>query len=323
MKRIGILVLVAFALSLFSVSAAFAKRDEEFNKALRYYSAKKYHEAAKTLEGYVAQKPDPAAYYLMGYALYKLKKFDEANKHFEEAYAIDPEFSLEKAGLLPKKAPVQAAAKAPAETQKEQPAAKTETGEAQQAAKPAETPAASQKPAEPAKPGAAPQPAPQAVQTPAPAPAPAQQAAPQPKPSFPAAKPGMPPGAGGIMAIVAGFMMIVLIVGVVLYVFVTLCIFLIAKKLDVPAPWTAFVPVVNLWTIVMCAGKPGWWVVLFLIPIVSVIVSIYLWMCIAENLGRNKLLGLLMLVPIVNLIFLGMLAFSKSEGSGMQIEEAA
>jgi hypothetical protein len=37
-------------------------------------------------------------------------------------------------------------------------------------------------------------------------------------------------------------------------------------------------------------------------------------MCISENLGKNKWLGLLMLVPIVNFVWLGILAFSKLEG---------
>ena len=38
-------------------------------------------------------------------------------------------------------------------------------------------------------------------------------------------------------------------------------------------------------------------------------------MCISENLGKDKWLGLLMLVPIANLIYLGILAFSKQDSS--------
>jgi uncharacterized membrane protein YoaK (UPF0700 family) len=90
--------------------------------------------------------------------------------------------------------------------------------------------------------------------------------------------------------------------------------FLIAKKLDVPAPWIAWIPIIQIWTVVASAGKPWWWILLLLVPIVNIIVGIYLWVCITENLGRNKWLGLLMLVPIVNFVFLGILAFSKTEG---------
>jgi hypothetical protein len=34
-------------------------------------------------------------------------------------------------------------------------------------------------------------------------------------------------------------------------------------------------------------------------------------MSVSENLGKERLLGLLMIVPIVNLIFMGYLAFSE------------
>jgi hypothetical protein len=111
-------------------------------------------------------------------------------------------------------------------------------------------------------------------------------------------------------------MIIYLVIAIASYIYTSLCLFLIAKKLDVPAPWTAWVPLIQVWTFVTAAGKPWWWILLLLVPIVSIIAGIYLWVCITENLGRNKWLGLLMLVPIVNLVFLGMLAFSKSEGAG-------
>ena len=48
------------------------------------------------------KNPTPSAYYLLGYSLYKLGKFEEANEYFKEAYLLDPDFSLEKAGLIKK-----------------------------------------------------------------------------------------------------------------------------------------------------------------------------------------------------------------------------
>ena len=119
--------------------------------------------------------------------------------------------------------------------------------------------------------------------------------------------------AAGVMAFVMGFLMIIILMVVVLYVYFSLCLFLIAKKLNVPSPWTAWVPIVNIWTLVQAAGKPGWWVILFFIPFVSFFVIVYIWMCITENLGRNKWLGLLLLIPLIGLVFMGVLAFSKQE----------
>jgi hypothetical protein len=129
---------------------------------------------------------------------------------------------------------------------------------------------------------------------------------------------------GNIAAMLSG---VVLLIGLAVYIFVALCLYLIAKKTGVPHPWMAWIPVVNLWTFVAAAGREWWWLaiiaclsVLSLMPGIGIIFSllsmaaiIYLWICITENLGKNKWLGLLMLVPIVNLIFPAILAFSKQE----------
>ncbi len=119
--------------------------------------------------------------------------------------------------------------------------------------------------------------------------------------------------AAGIMAFVMAFFMIIVALFIVIYLYFSLCLFLIAKKLNVPYPWTAWVPVVNIWTLLQAAGKPCWWVLLFFIPFVGIIASAYVWMCIVENLGRNKWLGLLLLIPLIGLIYIGVLAFSKQE----------
>ncbi len=131
-------------------------------------------------------------------------------------------------------------------------------------------------------------------------------------PAFPAFPKGAPPEM--LAAMLAGFMTVFLFAGAILYLYSALCLFLIAKKLDVPAAWTAWIPIIQVWAFFQSAGKSLAWILLFFIPIVNVIVSVYLWMCIAENLGKNKWLGLLTLVPIANLILPAILAFSKREG---------
>ncbi len=117
----------------------------------------------------------------------------------------------------------------------------------------------------------------------------------------------------GMVAFVLAFFTVFLVLLAIMYVYFSLCLYLIAKKLNVPSPWIAWVPIANIWTLLQSAGKPCWWVLLFFIPFVSIIVVAYVWMCIVENLGRNKWLGLLMLVPVINLIYIGVLAFSKQE----------
>ena len=100
MKKTGLII--ALLLLFAAVSGAAVLDDKEFRAGLRHYNNKNYKAAVMQFKEYVDKKPDPAAYYLLGYSLYKLGRFSEADEYFSEAYFIDPEFSLEKAGLIKK-----------------------------------------------------------------------------------------------------------------------------------------------------------------------------------------------------------------------------
>ena len=100
MKKLGLII--ALFLLFSAVSYGAVPNDSEFRKGLKFYNSKNYKAAAEQLKEYVNKKPDPTGYYLIGYSLYKLGKFSEANEYFSQAYLIDPEFSLEKAGLIEK-----------------------------------------------------------------------------------------------------------------------------------------------------------------------------------------------------------------------------
>ena len=325
MKKVALIVALFMVFAVISGEAAL-QDDKEFRAGLKNYNSKNYKEAVKHFKEYTAKKPDPAAYYLIGYSLYKLGKFSEADDYFKEAFFVDPDFSLEKAGLIRNvqhdtivRGPVAPPQRSPEPESKASGPALTVTPPAtpEQTA-PVEQ---MQKGQEPAVPPSA---------TPIPS-APGQQLSPlpqtpQPTPAFPpmpAPKKQMPKAVGpaALVGVIAALGMFFFVIAIAFYVYYCLCMFLIAKKLDVPAPWTAWIPIVQVWTFVASAGKPAWWIILLIVPIVNFFVIAYLWMCIAENLGKNKWLGLLMLLPIVNMIFLGILAFSKSESIGYSAGE--
>jgi len=321
MKKVVFIITVFLVLGLTDI--LFAETNTEYDSAVQFYNAGKYKEAINLLKIYVAKRPEPSAYYRIGYALYKLKQFNEANKYFEMTYLIAPTFSPQLVGLpeLPKemKKAAKPRRKAPlkqvpsAESEGKQPGIKPEPLSEKQPSKEAQPPKTQMPAVTPeVKP---PLPEPQKVEPPSP---PAPITLPSPPTEFPpppmGEMPGPPPGL--FSGLFAGFMIIYLVIAIASYIYTSLCLFLIAKKLDVPAPWTAWVPLIQVWTFVTAAGKPWWWILLLLVPIVSIIAGIYLWVCITENLGRNKWLGLLMLVPIVNFVFMGILAFSKSEAGG-------
>jgi hypothetical protein len=305
MKKITFIFIMFFALFVVVSDTIIANIDTEYDKALKYYNSGKYKEAVTLFKEYVKKNPKPSAYYRIGYALYELGKYDEATDYFKEAYLIDPTFSPELVappGNLPEEATKQVSLikkpSIPPGTEKQQATKQESTPEKQL---PGQTqPQKTQEPKVTPEQGA-PLPEPQKIE-------PQQRVLPPVvMPTFPKPAKGMPSAFPGLLSgLMAGLGMVFLVIGIAVYLYSCLCIFIIA--------------LVQLWTIVSSAGKPGWWVILFIIPIVGIIVYIYLWICITENLGKNKWLGLLMLLPIINLIFMGMLAFTRTETKGGPLE---
>lgn len=317
MRKNAFLIVLFITLFAFS-TALYAEVDPDFAEGLKNYNTKKYEKAIEHFKEYLKKKPDPAANYLIGYSLYKLKKFDEAEDFFNEAFLLDPDFSLEKVGLIHKvsEGQIQEVAKPSAEQTapaQKQPEPKKETVKEAQPQKPEAAKVAPEKKAvkpEPQKAG------PKKVEPKVVEPQKVEPPAFPSAPATPEVFPGPKVSPGILTAIAAGFGLIFFAIIIAFYVYFSLCLYLIAKKLNVSAPWTAWIPIVNIWTFVTSAGKPWWWIILLFIPLVGTILGIYLWMCITENLGKNKWLGLLILVPIANLVWIGVLAFSKSEQPG-------
>jgi len=117
----------------------------------------------------------------------------------------------------------------------------------------------------------------------------------------------------GLIAAVMAFLGIILLAGLAIYVFCSLCLQLIAKKTGTEPAWLAWIPVANLFLSCKIGGLSYLWLLAFLVPFVNVLVSIYIWYRISEARGKSGWLALLMLVPVANFVFMGYLAFSRSE----------
>lgn len=94
------------------------------------------------------------------------------------------------------------------------------------------------------------------------------------------------------------------------YAYVAFCIQTIAKRTNTKDPWMAWVPILNIYLLCKIAGKPGWWLILFIIPLVNIVISIIVWMRISEALKKPGWLGILTIFPLINLVIWGYLAFS-------------
>ena len=99
-------------------------------------------------------------------------------------------------------------------------------------------------------------------------------------------------------------------INIAIYAFTAFCLQTLARKTDIEHGWLAWIPIANIYIMCKIAGKPGWWTILFFIPIVNIVFLVIVWMGMAEARDKNKWLGFLAIVPVGNLIFLGYLAFS-------------
>ena len=109
------------------------------------------------------------------------------------------------------------------------------------------------------------------------------------------------------------------IIGIIYLAFIILMIVSMWKiftKAGEPG-WAAIVPIYNAIVFLKIAGKPGWWFILLLIPIVGLVVAILSLVSFAERFGKGAgyVIGLL----ILPFIFFPMLAFGDAKYLGPKV----
>jgi len=55
--------------------------------------------------------------------------------------------------------------------------------------------------------------------------------------------------------------------------------------------WACIVPIYNVYVLCKIAGRPGWWVLLYFIPIVSLVIAIIVCIDIAKAFGQGAAFG--------------------------------
>ena len=102
---------------------------------------------------------------------------------------------------------------------------------------------------------------------------------------------------------------------IALYAYFAVAIQTMAKKTGTKNDWMAWVPILNMYLLLKIGGKPGWWLILMLIPIVNIVIMIMMWMAAAEKMKKPSWIGILIIVPFVNFIVPGYLAFADGEST--------
>ncbi|HEX5416565.1 MAG TPA: DUF5684 domain-containing protein [Chloroflexota bacterium] len=79
--------------------------------------------------------------------------------------------------------------------------------------------------------------------------------------------------------------------------------------------WGAIIPFYNYYLMLKIAGRPGWWLILYFIPVVNLIIDIIVMLDIAKAFGKGTGFGIgLILLPF---IFLPILGFGDAQYVGV------
>ncbi|MBP5204267.1 hypothetical protein J6Z48_01345 [bacterium] len=120
----------------------------------------------------------------------------------------------------------------------------------------------------------------------------------------------------GAIALTGGFiiaLVVSLICGLFTYIYTAITLSKIAKRLDEPNGWFAWIPFLNCVLALRLGELSPWLILLVLIPgigsIAFLVVMVIATMNTCGRRGYDRALGLLYLVPVANLILYGVLAW--------------
>ncbi len=113
------------------------------------------------------------------------------------------------------------------------------------------------------------------------------------------------------ITVLLGLLALLTLVG---YVYCCTCLMIIARKTGDPSAGLAWIPIINVFTLLKAAGKSPAWFLLLLIPGVNLICMALLWCSIAERRGRAYGTGFIILVPLLGMLLPAWLAAGPPVG---------
>jgi hypothetical protein len=123
---------------------------------------------------------------------------------------------------------------------------------------------------------------------------------------------------GAFVALLLGLGAMAFVVVAVLYVYISWTVMTIANKTKTKNSWLAWIPIANFYLLTQIANVSGLWTLALLLSFIPVAgglavagVSIWLFWRIAERRKFPGWISLLLLVPGVNLVVLGIIAWAK------------
>jgi len=116
---------------------------------------------------------------------------------------------------------------------------------------------------------------------------------------------------GSMDALGAGLGIFVWVIIAALYLYFAFTQYKIAQKCGChDSAWWSWIPIMNTFLLIKMARKEWWWFVLCLVPIVNIVAFAMLWIQAAKLAGHAPIWGFLVLVPGINFVAMGVMAFS-------------
>jgi hypothetical protein len=78
--------------------------------------------------------------------------------------------------------------------------------------------------------------------------------------------------------------------------------------------WASIIPIYNWYILCKIVGRPGWWVILMLIPFVNFIIGIILCIDLAKSFGKGAGFGIGLI--LLSVIFFPILGFGSAQYQG-------
>lgn len=115
-------------------------------------------------------------------------------------------------------------------------------------------------------------------------------------------------------------LMTLLLTGLVVFVIMIIAMWKIFEKAGQEG-WKAIIPIYNYYILLKIVGKPGWWLVLLLIPGVSLIFLIWTYNMLSKSFGKDE--GFTLGMIFFGIIFFPILGFGSAKYLGPYGDKAA
>ena len=106
-------------------------------------------------------------------------------------------------------------------------------------------------------------------------------------------------------------------IGILLYlaivVFYLAALWKVYAKAGQPG-WGCLIPIYNAYLLLKIAGRPGWWLLLLLIPIVNIVIVILVMIDVAASFGKGA--GFAIGLILLGIVFVPILGFGSAQYRG-------